>query len=82
MIDASEALQYMAAVLNDYEAQNQILRAENARYKAALEQIETATIEYTGSQNQALGCEEWVIKTIGKMPAIARAALGKGELNE
>jgi hypothetical protein len=31
MLDASEALQYMAAVLNDYEAQNQILRAENAR---------------------------------------------------
>ena len=30
MINASEALQYMAAVLNDYEAQNQILRAENA----------------------------------------------------
>ena len=34
MIDASEALQYMAEVLNDYEAQNQILRAENARLMA------------------------------------------------
>jgi len=77
MLDASEALQYMAAVLNDYEAQNQILRAENARRGDALQQIADATLETWTSYCSVDGHHGLVIKTMGDMPAIARAALGK-----
>ena len=55
------------------------LDAESARYKAALEQIECSTIEKWSVCDQAVGHVESVIKTIGNMPAIARAALGKGD---
>ncbi len=72
MINSSEALQYMAAVLNE-------LQSENARYKAALEQIEAATIEKWTTYDQALGHTEKVIKTIGNMPAIARVALRRDQ---
>jgi hypothetical protein len=67
MMDASEALQYMAAVLNDYEAQNQILRAENARLREALERV----VIWGNERNFDTTCES------GKMLIKARAALGK-----
>ena len=53
------------------------LQAENARYKAALEQIEGATIEKWSVYSDSLDHCETVIKTLGNIPAIARAALRK-----
>jgi DNA-binding phage protein len=39
MSDASEALQYMAAVLNDYELKAVHLKAENIRLREALAKL-------------------------------------------
>jgi hypothetical protein len=70
MLDASEALQYMAAVLNE-------LQAENAKFREALHQIADATLETWTSYCSVDGRHGLVIKTMGDMPAIARTALGK-----
>jgi hypothetical protein len=67
MLDASGALQYMASVLNDYEAQNQILQDENARFKEALEK-QILLVEYLSKPSGL---------TAYDMADIARAALGK-----
>jgi NifB/MoaA-like Fe-S oxidoreductase len=53
------------------------LDAENARLREALQQIADATLETWTSYCNVDGHHELVIKTMGDMPAIASAALGK-----
>jgi hypothetical protein len=57
----------MAAVLNDYEAYNLKLQAENARLREALERV----VIWGNERNFDTTCES------GKMLINARAALGE-----
>ena len=68
MIDASEAIQYMANVLNDYELKTLHLEADNVRLREALkEHISIVKIHSDNTDNDFAWAEM----------AEARAALGK-----
>jgi len=68
MMDASEALQYMAAVLNE-------LQAENARYKAALQKIDDEWEAYDrGYTDYGQGYDD----ALDMVSDIARVALKGG----
>jgi len=86
VIDANEALQYMAAVLNDYEARNQILQAENTRLRDNFDLIIAARDKFKAESARLREALEAIVEC-GDGPCdnvfhqtniqVARAALGK-----
>jgi len=77
-MDASEALQYMADVLNDYEAQNHNLRAENARLREQVQAIRSEVLRDAADRAVVFGIDEgWICNS--KDAARLRAFIHAGE---